>query len=548
VVLRFMGGVFLWLILTVRFAAAAEIPLIPRYEVGDVAVADLIAPVAFAVPNPEETKRLQESEVAQAPLVFRFHSEAAAQSGIGLTEAIAQRREQFLANMEKASRRKLLDEATVNHPSFARFVAWCQEQDKGFPLTMQLARNWALGQSDEATVIRILEKLHCAMDRLIVAEAPDGERAGRSARIIPVNPSQKTISAKELLESGKDVFLDEIQTIAEARKELEEIAGERHAGKFVGRFLRPNCSYDPAATRAYRDHRLAKISTVDFYQAGDLIVTSGETVDERIIRASEVLEQKRIEQDQRAVFAQARRDKMEAVLSLVDRGVTAVFSWAEAVGQSEYRYPAAISVCLVFLLWVRSRRKRAAALVPALAATRHSPYAVVLNRDRHETIFVPLSETHTATTGTADVRAAALPARFEFPALPQNVPWEEKVLAAEKRAEDLLGLIRAGLAPHLAKYLMGQFVRELLSQRYQLLKTQEMSETELSRLESQFAVVQSELVERLNQYELRTSELEKELAVKRSENQELIRTVMGITKNQQDKTDSGTEVVAEREG
>ena len=50
----------LWLILTVRFAAAAEIPLIPRYEVGDVAVADLIAPVAFAVPNPEETKRLQE--------------------------------------------------------------------------------------------------------------------------------------------------------------------------------------------------------------------------------------------------------------------------------------------------------------------------------------------------------------------------------------------------------------------------------------------------------------------------------------------------------
>ena len=84
-----MGGVFLWLILTVRFAAAAEIPLIPRYEVGDVAVADLIAPVAFAVPNPQETKRLQELEVAQAPLVFRFHSEAAAQSGIGLTEAIA---------------------------------------------------------------------------------------------------------------------------------------------------------------------------------------------------------------------------------------------------------------------------------------------------------------------------------------------------------------------------------------------------------------------------------------------------------------------------
>src|SRR4051812_10694167 len=134
---RLAGLVLPLLIIAVPVARTADIPIIPSYEIGEAAVSDVIAPVAFAVPNPEETKRLRELESQRAPLVFRYCPKTTAEAEAALLQAIAEHRHQFLTYMERAANRNVLDESTVNHPTFARFVTWCQARDKAFPLTME---------------------------------------------------------------------------------------------------------------------------------------------------------------------------------------------------------------------------------------------------------------------------------------------------------------------------------------------------------------------------------------------------------------------------
>ena len=525
-----------WLALVPTSFSADDIPLIPLYQIGETAASDVLAPIAFSIPNPEETRRLKELETEQSPLVFRYIPEVGAEAEVNLAGTIARHRSRFMEHLQQSAKRPVLDEATVEHPSFARFVAWCQERDKSFPLTLSLARTWALARSDDLLVANLLEKLQATMSLFICAEPAELKGATRSFRVVEAKSLHASIALAQI-QSGQDYPADQLLTLEQARREVEgKFSGEQKAwGRFLMSFVRPTCAYDPGATRRYKEHRLSKIAATDFYQRGELIVSSGELVDARIKRALDLLHAKRLEQDARAALAQQRREKVDSAVALLDRGFTGALAAAGRFVRSEYNPPVAVGICLLLLLWLRQIRKKRMALRPA--DTKEPAYAVVVNRNRQETIFVPLADAMSATSAPSEA-SGQLPARFDFAPLPQNGTWEEKVFAAEKRAEELMQLIRAGLAPHLAKDLMGQFVRELLSQRNQLMATQRVSESELTRLEGQFAALQEQLISRLSSYELRNTELEKELAERRKENRELIRMMMGLTRNQQEKVEA----------
>jgi predicted nuclease with TOPRIM domain len=85
-------------------------------------------------------------------------------------------------------------------------------------------------------------------------------------------------------------------------------------------------------------------------------------------------------------------------------------------------------------------------------------------------------------------------------------------------------LIRAGLLPQLARMMMNRLVQALLSQRGQLLQTQEQGTTRLEELERRFVRIQVQLQSRINQYEARIQNLETELAAREEENRELTRS------------------------
>lgn len=83
--------------------------------------------------------------------------------------------------------------------------------------------------------------------------------------------------------------------------------------------------------------------------------------------------------------------------------------------------------------------------------------------------------------------------------------------------------LRARLMPHLARGLMHKFVRALISQRSELMRTQDAGTDQLLELEQRLEQINTRLQNRQAVYEKRIAELEKELAATEEENRELIR-------------------------
>ena len=101
--------------------------------------------------------------------------------------------------------------------------------------------------------------------------------------------------------------------------------------------------------------------------------------------------------------------------------------------------------------------------------------------------------------------------------------WKERALAAEARAEKASALLKARLMPQLARWMMGELVQRLLSQRAGLLTSQQKAEQEVAELEQRLEKLHAPLEDRLKAYERRIAELERELAAKGEENRELLK-------------------------
>lgn len=86
-----------------------------------------------------------------------------------------------------------------------------------------------------------------------------------------------------------------------------------------------------------------------------------------------------------------------------------------------------------------------------------------------------------------------------------------------------LNSLQASLAPHLVESLKHAVVKELANQRRELLAAQQTATAELAELARRLEAVQTPLLERLQIYEQRVQELERELADQSRENRELLK-------------------------
>jgi hypothetical protein len=82
--------------------------------------------------------------------------------------------------------------------------------------------------------------------------------------------------------------------------------------------------------------------------------------------------------------------------------------------------------------------------------------------------------------------------------------------------------LRAGLLPHLARWMSTEVFHRMASHREALAKSQQQAEADMAQLEARLARVHAPLEERLQTYEKRIAELESDLAARNAENRELI--------------------------
>jgi hypothetical protein len=108
--------------------------------------------------------------------------------------------------------------------------------------------------------------------------------------------------------------------------------------------------------------------------------------------------------------------------------------------------------------------------------------------------------------------------------------WRQRADEAERRAERATAAMRAGLLPHLSRWLKQKLVQKLLSDRAQLLQAQQAAALTALAVDQRLAKVELQIQQRNRVYEQRIEELLQELASAKEENRELIRAKITLVK------------------
>jgi len=507
----------------------SAVPL-PSYGEGDRLQKDVVTPTALEVVDPLRTEQARQEAASRVPPIYRFETSTAGLAESDLRRVFAQKRRAFLQAMEQAAKRPKLDEATVRHPSFTRFVDWFRQQHPDFTLPDALARAWALHEPDTAIVNAWAEILRQAMSQCIGdASAIRADKV----RIVPSPALQTRLNEKLVERNGVTLDAADFRTLEQARQTLRASLADTdpELSLHLQCFLRENCFLEEVLTEKARLAAVRDVLALDRYEAGEIIGRRGEVVDARVKAAIDLL---RAEQGQ-GVEA---RDASQGSAPFESEESFWSHPWAAPVQFEKLALLSLAGLALVSVAGAlilarmvrRKRRKHGMRPHPAMAGRdRDTAYTVVMNPQRNETIFLPMQGTEkTGSSGEAPVESPQAP----ITAAAAEQFWQQRAMEAERRAEEILGLVRAGLAPQLARQMMHRLVQELIHQRSQWLQTQRVAEADLAAIEQRFLASHQQLQARLVAFEARAVELETALARKAEENSELIKAHISLTQQQ----------------
>jgi len=483
---------FLWTIGVVGMVASGPAKELAEYRVGDPVTEDIITPVPLMVVDPVATKALQDKEETRIPVVFRYNESALATVEAELRATFSEARSNFLALVASSFERPQLDARQMETEQFQQVIDTFKRRNKTFPLSEEMAREWAGGSVVLPEQISLSARVHQAMAGLIRYDnLTNTPKLGSQLLLVPVKNESQTISLEDVKARGYNEPRTNVLTMSRARLALLErfSEGEADMASFATRCLRENCFVESDLTRAARARHTDPLFVADNYQAGQVIARRGQLVNAKIIAALSQLQEKtaagrlaaqvvhereKAEREQ-AQAAQIRESNKWLVMGLVAAGGVLV---------------------LVLLVLVLRRRREPAMLPVVLSGTSTVPF-----------LNAPGADSAVSVPGDS---------------------WQQRALAAEQKADRAHAAIRAGVLAQLKQKLLGS----LVSQRSQMLEAQRSAAAELAELERRLNELHAPLQERLRVYEARIADLEKALAVKGEENRELIKTKIQMMRKQ----------------
>jgi len=449
--------------------------------------------------------------------VFVYRSQASMEAEVNLREAFNRLRTEFTEQLFVASKHHTLTLDQTRHPGFQRFIEWFQAQHNEFPFTSELAESWATGATNDELKEELTANLRTVMESYLTASAPDPLI---QIRLVPVAGTNDFANVDIDSLASFSFAGSNIVSISEGKHRLLKIFGgaKVRLADYTAQFLKENC------------YPLASVA--DPVQPADRAASTYLAASTNLI-ANDPNPAHGWEQDLRPVALE--------LLAIFRSGV----AFMQDLWEREPTALAALTAVLLFALggWLLWRPSKLAHATPGIP--RESAYTVVFNAARNETVFLPvkagpkpqLMGNERATWGALVEVDSTIPA---VSAAPLDLEWEARVLATEKRAEQLLVEVRAGLAPHLAREMMNELVRKLVSDREGLLRAHWRASSEVAELEQRFARVHATLIERLREYQARNLELEKELAATTEQNCKLLKSRI---EDLQKKIESGGEAI-----
>ena len=448
------------------------------YEIGDIAREDVCTPVQLLVIDSKKTEELRKSETPRLPAYFRFNTNAVDDPQARLVAAFATMRELFQAELKNEYGTRTITQEETKDPRFAKFRQDFASRHNAFPMTGELAAQWAQGRAGSAVLFSWDSKLRQTMALYIRPDKLPGEASYSSQVRILTN---RFIAEPVEIEVAEDesvlVPRKNLITVVQAREILARkfTANQQPVAAFLGQLLLDNCVYDKKLTDLSRAPRVAALWEGDRYSPGQAIVRAGETITPRIKAALEEL----------AAVAQPAVPAPAPIQQVI----------VTPPAKPPYLFYG--SGVLLFLC-----------LICMIVSWRF------LFASRKVSALVPLPN--------APVERHPLPAPGD--------QWLDRALIAEQRARELAGEARSALVPKFLQWLKSQGVQSLIAQREELLTTQKLAELELARLEQMLAEIQAPIEERIKAYEHRIAELEQALKAKGEESHELIETMIRLTR------------------
>jgi hypothetical protein len=440
---------------------------VPDYKFGDVAVADVITPVPLIVVNPEATEALKQKVAQQVPFIVRHTAQSTSEAEAELRESIVTARRNFMTTLQRA------DLESQSYVRTIREVAASSTKDLPFD---KVAPLWVRGQPDDQWVESLLQPVREVMAQPIVASKTDNTfPANQMVRLISVKNANEAPAIRDLESTGTTVAPGKVISLWRAKRLVETHfpAGQEDMGKFAASFVRTNAYADPASTELLRARRMEGVTVNDTYDAAQVIVRQGQTIDRKALNALAMLREKsligtlqvKLEQEQ------VKLEKEQSVAGQIKKQTNWI---AASLG--------IMCVALILILW-RLRSRPSTSLSPVLV--------------------------NPALVGS------------EQQALPDGTGqdgWRARAIMAEGKAERAHEAIRSGVLG----WMRERIFQTLFRHRAELLSVQQKAEAEMRELEQRLEQFHTPLQERIIAYEKRIEELEQDLAAKGEENRELI--------------------------
>lgn len=470
------------------------------YRVGDTAEADITATVALDVIDPVATAARKAEEAIKTPEIFRSYPDTPNQVENEFLAAFAGARADFLA-----ASKNILSQTNAA-PDFAKLASDFNRENKSFPITADLARLWASGDAGLAVQNVFVDRLSEAMSRPIRADAlPDGFAPGETLRLVPVNSPQEILTLNEAQRRGTIVTEAGVITLTRTRAILiqEFSDDEQSSARVLAEFLKPDCVFDENLTQQARARQVAGLAVTEHYDAGQVIVHRGETIDAKILAALAQLRDKTLPDQLNREIA-AERVQTQQAHDQAQQAQTQAQLEREQEQQAQ----------------TRAQHEHDQALQMHERAIDSQSQALQTRTHNEELIA--------AMAGVSVITLLVLwwltRQRRQVSLLP--------VLTPENRAENNQVILQNDLVPHLAQALKEALVQELTVQRGELLKAQQSATAEIAGLVRRLDELQSPLRERLRTYEIQIQKLEKDLAEQNEENRELLKLKIEMIRRQ----------------
>jgi hypothetical protein len=468
-------------ILTLSCVPALHAKDLAAYRVGDAAENDIVTPVALDVIDPAATAALKSAEATRTPVIFRICSDTTNALAREFLAEFAGARSNFIAAIQDTFHQATLDDKTIAAPDFGYLITAFNIKNKNFPVTVNLAATWARGDPGLAEQKRFLNFLMLTMQHPIRSDdLPDNFVMAEIVRLVPVNNINEELSLTDAETRGKLVTASSLTTLSQLRTIFHrEFTGddEQPLARALTALLKPNCLPDAGLTQLARDTAVRQIIVADHYDAGQVIVRQGATIDAKVKMAIDQMHEK----------------------------IAALPSQPTVAGHADVREPA------LPLPSGNLAQNDATVPVQSHALSIHALNALLIVALIAVSFFTLLLLWRLISR----LRDSQLHEQAVGKLTPQNPV-----------------VLHAGFAPHLAQVVKDALVQELAAQRRELLVMQQIATSEIVGLVQKLDEMQLTMQERVRTYEMQIKKLEQELAARTEENHELLKLKIGMIRQQ----------------